>query len=86
MKNICIDTELEADHFNIFFVTKNLILKKKIRKKVEELYEIYKKIIYRIYNFLEDSCCYGNLICKSIQYSIYVFINDIVNSRLVVNT
>ena len=34
MKIICIDTELDADHSNIFFMTKNLILKKKIRKKL----------------------------------------------------
>ena len=34
MKIICIDMELDADHFNIFFMTKNLILKKKIRKKL----------------------------------------------------
>ena len=42
--------------------------------------------IYRIYNFLQDFCCYGNLICKTIQYSIHSFINDLVNSCLVVNT
>ena len=34
MKIICIDMELDADHFNIFFMTKNLILKKKIWKKL----------------------------------------------------
>ena len=34
MKIICIDTELDADHFNIFFMMKSLILKRKIRKKL----------------------------------------------------
>ena len=79
MKIICIDTELGADHFNVFFMTKNLILKKKIRKKLNN-YKRFTKNIYRIYNFLQDFCCYGNLICKSIQCSIHLFINDM--SRL----
>ena len=51
MKIICIDTELGADHFNIFFMTKNLILNKKIRKKLNNYTKFTKKCLQNIQLF-----------------------------------
>ena len=45
------DTELGADHFNIFFMTKNLILKKKIRKKLNIYTKYTKKDLQNIQLF-----------------------------------
>ena len=51
MKIICIDTELGADHFNIFFMTKNLILKNKIRKMLNNYTKFTKKYLQNIQLF-----------------------------------
>ena len=47
MKIICIDMELGADHFNIFF----MILKKKIRKKLNNYTKFTKEYLQNIQLF-----------------------------------
>ena len=86
MKTICIDTELGADHFNIFFMTKNLILKKKIRKMLNNYTKFTKRYLQNIQLFTRFLLSWEFDLQKkfSIQF-IHLFINHIVNSRLVLN-
>ena len=86
MKTICIDTELGADHFNIFFMTKNLILKKKIRKMLNNYKKFTKRYLQNIQLFTRFLLSWEFDLQKkfSIQF-IHLFINHIVNSRLVLN-
>ena len=45
MKNSGFDAELHTVYFYIIFMTKSLILKKKIKKEVENVWKFDKKII-----------------------------------------